>query len=156
MGTGVARSNAFDTQGVATGYVGWAGIYGFFFSILIYTSLYITVVQKSFTLISTLPDKVLRWIGGQPESAGGESAQWAEDTKKQVTDAGAKTEKAQGQMGKEMGGKAMQGFEKLTGKGTKVSSSGKPPESTKSAPDGDGGGGKTPGPGEIAKSLPIE
>ena len=158
MGTGVARSNAFDTQGVATGYVGWAGIYGFFFSILIYTSLYITVVQKSFTLISTLPDKVLRWIGGQPESAGGESAGWAEDTKKQVMDAGTGEkgiEKAQGQMGKEMGGKAMQGFQKLTGKGTKVSSSGKPPESTKSAPDGDGGG-KKPGLGDVAESLPIE
>jgi defect-in-organelle-trafficking protein DotA len=105
----------------------------------------------------------LRWIGGQPESAGSESAQWAEETKKQVSDAGAKTEKAQGQMGKEMGGKAMQGIQKLTGQGSKISASGKKPqsspESTKSSPDGGdggGGGGKKPGLGDIVESLPIE
>jgi defect-in-organelle-trafficking protein DotA len=158
MVTGKPGSNEFNAQGVATGYVGWAGIYGFFFSILIYTSLYITVVQKSFTLISTLPDKVLRWIGGQPESAGGESAQWAEDTKKQVSDAGGKTDKAQGQMGKEMGGKAMQGFHTLSGQGTNAGASGKAPEATKSTPDGDSddGGKKASDLGDVVESLPIE
>jgi len=88
------------------GYGGWAGIYGFFFSILIYTTMYLTVVQKSFTLITSLPDKVLRWIGGQPESIGGEAAGWAEDSKKAVTDAGEKTQKASAAMSKQLAGKA--------------------------------------------------
>ncbi len=124
MVTGKSETTAFSAAGTATGYTGWAGIYGFFFSILIYTSLYITVVQKSFTLIGSLPDKVLRWIGGQPEQIGQESAGWADETKKQVGDAGEKTGKAQGQMGKDMGGKATQGIQKLSGGGSKVGASG--------------------------------
>ncbi len=82
-------------------YTGWAGIYGFFFAILIYTTMYLTVVQKAFSLIGILPDKVLRWIGAQQESVGQESAQWAEDTKKQVGDAGKETYKAGQQIGKD-------------------------------------------------------
>lgn len=84
-----------------SGYVGWAGIYAFFFSILIYTTMYVTVVQKSFSLITMLPDKVMRWIGSQPESIGGEVAGWAEEDKKQVADAGSSTAKAAAQVSKQ-------------------------------------------------------
>ncbi|MFI4918343.1 MAG: type IVB secretion system protein DotA [Legionellales bacterium] len=93
----------------ATQYTGWAGIYAYFFSILTYVTLYLTIVQKSFTLISVLPDKVLRWIGGSPETSGSESAQWAEDTKTQGKEAGTKTADAQGQIGKQMAGAAQKG-----------------------------------------------
>ncbi len=63
------------------------------------------MVQKSFGLISNLPDKVLRWIGGQPESVGQEAAQWGDETKQKIGDAGKSSSDAQGQMGKNMGGK---------------------------------------------------
>ena len=81
------------------------------------------MVQKSFTLISAIPDKVLRWIGGQPDSAGQEAAQWAEESKKQVETAGTATSKAQSQISKDLGGKAMKGIEKLKGAGPKVGAS---------------------------------
>ncbi|ASQ45098.1 type IVB secretion system protein DotA [Legionella clemsonensis] len=80
------------------GYTGWAGVYGFFFSILIYTTMYLIVVQKAFTLIVVLPDKVLRWIGGQPESVGQEAVQWGEEAKAQVGKGEAGTMKAAQQM----------------------------------------------------------
>jgi len=83
------------------GYTGWAGIYAFFFAIVVYTTMYVTVVQKSFSLITMLPDKVLRWIGSQPESIGGETAGWAEEDKKQVSDAGEKTAKAAKEVSKQ-------------------------------------------------------
>jgi defect-in-organelle-trafficking protein DotA len=90
----------------------WAGIYAFFFSILIYTSAYLTIVQKSFTLIHYLPDKVLRWIGGQPEGIGGETAGWTEEAKGQIKEAGDKTGAAQGKIGEKLGGAAEKGIEK--------------------------------------------
>ena len=51
------------------------------FYIFIFISIYMTIVQKSFTLIYQLPDKVLRWIGGPQETTGSESQQWVEETK---------------------------------------------------------------------------
>ncbi len=76
-------------------YTDWASMYSLFFSVLIYTTTYVTLVQKSFTLISDLPDKVLRWIGGQPESRGAESAEWAGEVKSAVQKSGDETGKAQ-------------------------------------------------------------
>jgi defect-in-organelle-trafficking protein DotA len=97
------------------GYSDWAGVYAFFFSILTYTSMYLVLIQKSFTLISYLPDKVLRWIGGNPESLGQESAQWAGEVQKQQ-DAGIKeTRDAQGQIDKQLGGVGMKGLNKAKG-----------------------------------------
>lgn len=84
-------------------YTSWAGIYAFFFAILAYTSAYLTIVQKSFTLIHLLPDKVLRWIGGQPESIGAESAGWAEESKKSIESAGEKTAGGQAKLGEKLG-----------------------------------------------------
>ena len=97
------------------GYKGWAGIYAFFFSVLMYTSLYVIVVQKSFTLITLLPDKVLRWIGGQPESIGAETAQWGEEAKQKVEKAGGETAKVGGQRDQQLSAKALGGIKKIKG-----------------------------------------
>lgn len=93
-----------DMASGSGGYSDWAGIYAFFFSILTYTSMYLILVQKSFTLISYLPDKVLRWIGGNPESLGQESAGWAGDVQQQQKEGVEKTQGAQGQIDKQLGG----------------------------------------------------
>ncbi|KTD12993.1 type IVB secretion system protein DotA [Legionella jamestowniensis] len=97
------------------GYTGWAGIYGFFFSILIYTTMYLIVVQKAFTLIVVLPDKVLRWIGGQPESVGQEAAQWGEEAKGQVGKAEGATTKAAQQIDSALTGYGKKAYMKATG-----------------------------------------
>lgn len=97
------------------GYSDWAGVYAFFFSILAYTSMYLVLIQKSFTLISYLPDKVLRWIGGSPESLGQESAQWAGEVQKQQEAGIEKTQGAQGQIDKQLGGYGMKAVNKAKG-----------------------------------------
>ncbi|MCL9685206.1 type IVB secretion system protein DotA [Legionella maioricensis] len=114
-----------------TQYNDWAGIYAYFFSILIYTTMYLVIVQKSFTLISLLPDKVLRWIGGTPESIGQEATQWGEEVKTKTGEAGKATQDAQGQMGNKLGGygqKALGGISKPGGSG-KAKLSGENPQS---------------------------
>lgn len=122
------------------GYSDWAGIYAFFFSILTYTSMYLILVQKSFTLISYLPDKVLRWIGGNPESLGQESAGWAGEVKEQQKPGADKTSDAAGQMGKQLGAGAMKkmssAMDSMSGGGTDASAS-----SNDDSGGGDGGGG---------------
>jgi defect-in-organelle-trafficking protein DotA len=123
-------NNSMDAPGSGTGtsmgvyqptqYNDWAGIYAYFFSILIYTTMYLVIVQKSFTLISMLPDKVLRWIGGTPESIGQEASQWGEEVKTKTGEAGKATQDAQGQMGNKLGGygqKALGGMSKPGGSG---------------------------------------
>ncbi|MDI9818678.1 MULTISPECIES: type IVB secretion system protein DotA [unclassified Legionella] len=97
------------------GYTGWAGIYGFFFSILIYTTMYLIVVQRSFTLITSLPDKVLRWIGGQAESAGQEAAQWAEQGKEQVQAGAKSTQQAAQQIDSKLSGYGQKAMSKAKG-----------------------------------------
>jgi defect-in-organelle-trafficking protein DotA len=106
--------NNFGSMG--TGYSSWAGIYGFFFSVLIYTTMYLTVVQKAFTLITYLPDKVLRWIGGQPEGIGEQTAQWAEESKKEVEGGAKETGRASAQRDQQLGGYATSGLGKLKDK----------------------------------------
>lgn len=122
----------------------WAGIFSYFFSILLYTSLYLTVVQKSFTLISSLPDKVLRWIGGSPESIGGESAQWTGDVEKKAGEGGGAASSAQGQMTKQLGGagqKAAGTLGKLAGQGMSSGKvSGQGTDGAESTPSGGAGG----------------
>lgn len=99
---------------VSGGYTQWAGVLAFIFSILIYTTIYMTLVEKAFSLISNLPDNVLRWIGGQPERHGQEAAQWTGEVKKGVEKAEEETKKAMLQAGK--AGTAKLGQPKL-GKG---------------------------------------
>jgi defect in organelle trafficking protein DotA len=127
-------------------YTEWAGIYAYFFSILMYTTMYLIIVQKAFTLISVLPDKVLRWIGGSEERYGSDSAGWGDEAKQAVKSAGDETQKAQGQMDKQLGGygqKAVGGVKSGVGKlmGGKGSVSGQGSTGPNSTPSG----GKGPG-----------
>ena len=112
--TAFSQANSFASMG--TGYSSWAGIYGFFFCVLIYTVMYLTAVQKSFTLISYLPDQVLRWIGGGPESFGEKSAQWADEPKQQVESGGKATGQASSQRDQQLGGYYAKGMGWLKGK----------------------------------------
>ncbi|USQ14327.1 type IVB secretion system protein DotA [Legionella lytica] len=121
------------------GYSDWAGIYAFFFSILTYTSMYLVLIQKSFTLISYLPDKVLRWIGGNPESLGQESAQWAGEVQKQQAEGYKPTQDAQGQIDKQLGGYGMKGLNKAK---SAIGSGGGGSGNVEATGDGGKGGGK--------------
>ena len=112
------------------GYSDWAGIYAYFFSILIYTSTYLVIVQQALTLITLLPDKVLRWIGGTPESIGQESAKWGDETKSKLTEAGKGAQDAQGQMSGKLGGygqKALGGLKKGGGTASATGGHSTPP-----------------------------
>ncbi len=75
-------------------YTNYASMYAGFFCLLVYTTIYLTVVEKCFSLIYLLPDQVLRWISGSPESWGKETAQWSEATKKEVEGGSKETAKA--------------------------------------------------------------
>ena len=132
----MAKNYQMNDVGVQGGYTGWAGVFAYFFSILAYTTMYLTVVQKSFTLISILPDKILRWIGGQPESYGSESGQWGEEAKGKIEKAGDASNQAQAQTGKQMQGGVTKAMSSLPGAGSggDVTASG-------SQGGGDGGGG---------------
>ena len=88
-----------------------------FFPILMYTSLYLTVVQESFNLIAILPDKVLRWVGAAAESIGAESAKWAEQSKGKMEEGGKESLKASGAANKYL-------EEKLQGMAKKVAQGG--------------------------------
>jgi defect in organelle trafficking protein DotA len=100
---------------ISTG-IPWSKIFGFFFVILIYTMTYLTLVEKSFSLIAVLPDKVLRWIGGQQEGIGGEAMQWTSEAKGKVDKAGGEMDKASGAIQKGMT-TAVMDVGKVAGKG---------------------------------------
>lgn len=114
-----AQAAANNFSSMSTGYSGWAGIYGFFFAVLIYTTMYLIVVQKAFTLITILPDRVLRWIGGQPESYGGEAAQWGEKAEGKVEAGGKETSKAMATRDSQLQGYGEKGIAKLKGGASK-------------------------------------
>jgi defect-in-organelle-trafficking protein DotA len=69
-------------------YTSYASMFAGFMCLIIYTSIYLTVVEKSFQLIYLLPDNISRWMGGQAESYGKETAQWTDATRKQVETGG--------------------------------------------------------------------
>lgn len=119
------------------GYANWAGIYGFFFSLLVYTTMYLLVVQKAFTLITMLPDKILRWIGGQPETIGQEASQWGEEVKGKVEKGGEKTSQAQGQMEQKLTGYAQGGASKAGSFGGSQADA-QSGDNAESTPDGGG------------------
>lgn len=104
-------------KGNTMGYNNWAGTYAGFFSIIIYTMLYLTVVEKAFTMIHVLPDKVLRWIGGQQESIGADTAQWGQDVKGQIKEGGDKTAGAGAQQTKVMSAETSKQLAKVGIKG---------------------------------------
>ena len=92
-----------------TPYTNYASMYAGFFCLLVYTTIYWTVVEKCFTLIYLLPDQTLRWIGGSPESWGKDTAQWSEATKKEVESGGKETAKAAKETGEGAGNLAFKG-----------------------------------------------
>lgn len=96
--------SAPDSASYSIQYSDWAGIYAYFFSVLLYTSFYLLMVQKSFTLIANLPDRVLRWLGSQAESYGGETTQWGEEAKQRVDKGGEAAAQDQSQMQKQVAG----------------------------------------------------
>lgn len=138
------------TQGAGTvsgGYKEWAGVYAYFFSILMYTMMYLTVVTKAFTLIAVLPDKVLRWIGGQAETAGSDAVQWGDEAKTKVGDAGKETVSGQSSTNKKLqGGLTEQATQAKEPEGAKVEGSGGDDK-------GGGGGGSSTPPPEAAALL---
>ncbi len=122
----------------------WASIFGYFFASMIYTLMYLTIVQKAFTLIAVLPDKVLRWIGGQAEQTGQETAQWSEEGKGKIGEHGKATADAGGALQSQMAGQADKkaaAGKKDAAKGDVKATPGKPGGTTP------GGGGTTPGGG---------
>lgn len=104
--------------------------------LVIYSLVFMVIVQKSFALIHMLPDKVLRWIeGGASEALGGEIA-------------GGMEREVKGGYDQQMqaGGKAMAGgFE--AAKGMKGKSKGVDAQLTKgkSTPPSESGGAQSPG-----------
>jgi defect in organelle trafficking protein DotA len=80
-----------DVAGINSGHYMLSQTLGHAFYIFIFISIYMTIVQKSFTLIYQLPDKVLRWIGGPQESTGSEAQQWVEESKSKATEFQSKT-----------------------------------------------------------------
>lgn len=96
-----------------TPYVSYASMFAGFFCLVTYTTIYLTLVEKCFTLIYTLPDNISRWLGGQAESYGKETAQWADATKKQLEETTKDSGKAAMDVSQEFGTKVAS---KLTGK----------------------------------------
>ncbi|CAM2813869.1 defect in organelle trafficking protein DotA [Legionella steigerwaltii] len=149
LAAGVWSSGGTDSPSGTGGYSDWAGIYAFFFSILTYTTLYLVIIQKAFTLISYLPDKVLRWIGGTPESLGQETAQWGEEVKGKTQEAGKETQTAQGQIDKTLGGYGTKAVGAVKGGLGKLGGSGDVSASGNATPSSDKeGGGKKKGGGK--------
>lgn len=50
--------------------VGTLGLFGSIALIVLYAGILVSVISECFSLIHVLPDKVIRWIGGTPESSG--------------------------------------------------------------------------------------
>jgi defect in organelle trafficking protein DotA len=111
---GSSGSTSYAQGAGLKGYSDWAGIYAYFFSILTYTTMYLIIVQRSFTLISYLPDKVLRWLGVAPEGYGEQAGQWGEEMKQGGKEAAKPSQDASGQMGKQMGGYGQKGIDSVT------------------------------------------
>lgn len=139
--------SAPSTSSITT--ITWSALFGYFFGAVMYTMLYVTLATKAFTLIAVLPDKVLRWIGGQAESTGQETMQWAEESKSKIGEAGQKTDRAMTQAGQRAGGEAMKGAKAIKDKipspgGGNIDAEGLTPGGGGGAP---GGGGGAPGGG---------
>lgn len=89
LGVASTSSSVKDTP-----YVNYAAMYAGFFCLLAYTTIYLTLVEKCFSLIYIFPDNMMRWVGGQAEQYGKETAQWADATKQQITEGAKETGKA--------------------------------------------------------------
>ncbi|HVT62655.1 MAG TPA: type IV secretion protein DotA, partial [Legionellaceae bacterium] len=115
--SGVSSSSKNTQTSSGTPYISYASMYAGFFCLLTYTWIYWTVVEKAFTLIHLLPDNILRWIGGQPEQLGKESAGWVEAVKKGVEEGGKETGKAGKDTAEGIGREGGAALQKLAGGG---------------------------------------
>lgn len=88
--TGMGYENIY---GIEWGDFPFAQLLGCMFYVVIYIGLYLTIIQKTFTLIFLLPDKVLRWIGGHPETIGSETQQWFHEGAQKLDQFGQTTDK---------------------------------------------------------------
>lgn len=134
-----------EIAGLNWGTTPWAQLFGALFYVVIYISMYVTMVQKAFTLIYNIPDKIMRWVGGTQESYGQETADWVKGTEQQVEKFGEKT--SQG-LAKGIGNYPGE-VQKLTGDGGGGGSDG----SVKNDSGSDGGddsGGSSGGPSSPA------
>ncbi len=120
-----------------TPYNQWTGLFFYFFSLLVYTSLYISIVQQAFSLIHYLPDKVLRWMGGGDTIGESVASKGMGEVKQGVEKGAQATQQAMAGIGKKMGEKAKKAADKLK-KGL---------QSTAGANNPGGGGGNPPGGG---------
>lgn len=89
-GTDPAATSA-GINWVQKGY-SWPIVLGDVMFLSLYVSTYVTLVQKVFSLIYSVPDKVLRWIGGHGDGAGQEVGQWVELAKQKIEDFASKTQ----------------------------------------------------------------
>ncbi len=77
LNAGYNQASAFFQGQQGIDYTNISAMLTIFFSMLVYTTFYITLVEKSFTLIYILPDGVLSWLGHK-EGAGERAAGWAQ------------------------------------------------------------------------------
>ncbi len=82
-----------DIYGIHWSEFPFAQLLGCMFYVVIYISIYLTIIQKTFTLIFLLPDKVLRWIGGHPESLASETQHWFQEGAQKLDQFGKVTDK---------------------------------------------------------------
>lgn len=129
-------------------YTMWTGTFFFFFSIILYTTSYVTFAQQSFELIYNLPDKILRWLsGGTTESFGSDAASKMggkiEQGAQKGAEAGSKAVNQAGSAGMKLAGQAAGG--EGGGGGGKESAPTSEAEGNETPDGGDTPGGDTPG-----------
>lgn len=81
-------------------------IFGFPAKLIIYVGLVIALVNYSFQLINVVPDKVMRWIGGQVEGIAGEAGKMAGEAKQGVSQAAQGAGQGMADLAKAAGSKA--------------------------------------------------
>ena len=109
------QNGATSPSQASTPYISYASMFAGFFSLLAYTTIYLTVVEKSFQLIYLLPDNISRWMGGQSESYGKETAGWADATKEKIKEGGELVGKTATNLSKQVGQKAVEGMKGVGG-----------------------------------------
>lgn len=79
----------FGFEGTISSQLTGVGLFSSVVVIVIYAGIFIAIVHESFSLIYVLPDKIMRWIGGEGGSMGGEADMLGEA--KQASDSAGET-----------------------------------------------------------------
>lgn len=128
-----------DSESQQQMYGFWSKIFLFYFTVLLYSTLYISVVQQAFQMIYYLPDKVLRWLsGGITEQLGEGAAQGMTQEVKGKADEGGQA--ASSGMAKVQSGLMSKSSGGMADDGGGGGSSGA--DAAAAAPGGDTGGGQ--------------